>query len=791
MKKINKTLSALYFVATAFVAQAQTPSTSASVPNNEEVTIKNEKTVNTNKLEFSPTFFEDGIVFLSSNALKDEAQVRDKKISERTFNIKRARRGPQGLLTEPEIYVKTLASVFHEGPLCFDKTTENVYFSRNNSADGKLIQVKCKETGETCARQQIYCGQKQGEDWTNIKPLSFNKGEYAYRHPSLSLDGKKLYFSSNCPGGLGGYDIWMSTKIGEEWGEPVNAGSKINTALNEGFPFIHADGTLLFASDGRGGVGGLDMFYALAEKGKGFQEPQNIGTPFNSIGDDFGLILDLDRKNGYFTSNRASGAGSDDIYSFTSPEPIINPKKKDKALICVLDKADESPINEATVKYSNIAGYNIGELSVDAAGNVSRLATTDNINILQIVNDQPSKVLTTDATCKAEFVVEDGDYVVNVSKEGYAPKQLIIKAKQDIPLYKVYLEKANGQLVTGVLKSDRGLPIAGAMVTITDPETGEVQNVTTDAQGKYTFLAKPKKKYNIAGNKPNHDPMTSTFETPEGNVPKEYAFNGTMKEVTSKLSKGRVFELTNVYYNFNDASLRPDARHDLEALVLVMKAYPEVEIELGSHTDCRGSDTYNDNLSQRRAESVVRYLVENDVSKTRLTARGYGEHKLRNQCADGVECTEEDHQRNRRTEVTITQGASNAEIIVVDKEPEYTDPMPGRKVGGPAIADGHNVNNSTPSSYSTDESNSGVVIANSDPNGMFWVVAGSYNNQKNAVEQQVKLMNRGFQETSVEYAEDIHFYRVVVSKQATHEAAETIARTLKVKGIADLFVVKR
>jgi outer membrane protein OmpA-like peptidoglycan-associated protein len=382
--------------------------------------------------------------------------------------------------------------------------------------------------------------------------------------------------------------------------------------------------------------------------------------------------------------------------------------------------------------------------------------------------------------------------LVNVTKEGYAPKQVLIITKNDKQLYTVYLEKSNGQLVTGVLKNDRGLPVPGAMVTITDPETGETQTVTTDAEGKYTFVAKPNKKYAITGNKPNHDPFTSTFETKD-NIPKEMAFESKMKELVSPLKKGRVFELTNVYYNFNDASLRPDAKRDLEALVTIMNAYPEVEIELGSHTDCRGSDAYNDDLSTRRANSVVRYLVDHGVTKSRVLPKGYGEHQLRNQCADGVECTEEEHQRNRRTEVMITKSASNAEIVVVNKEPEYTDPMPGRRVGGPAIADGGANSNSSNSTNHNDNSEDNSTVSSnmsSDPNGTFWIVAGSFNNQQNAVEQQVRLKNKGLQETTVEFMEESHFYRVVVNKQSSIEAATSVARDLKDKGVKDLFVVK-
>ena len=146
MKNTTKTLSIVAIaLSSATIGFAQ----NNQVFNHENVEIRNERTINTAKLDFSPTFFEDGVVFLSSNPEKENnTKITDKKISEQTFAIKIGRRGPKGTLNEPEIYAKELTSLFHEGPLCFDKTTENVFFSRNNSEKDDLTQVVCAETKE-------------------------------------------------------------------------------------------------------------------------------------------------------------------------------------------------------------------------------------------------------------------------------------------------------------------------------------------------------------------------------------------------------------------------------------------------------------------------------------------------------------------------------------------------------------------------------------------------------------------------------------------------------------------
>ena len=306
---MNKLYKNLFLLGLTIVAQNLNAQT--DILTDENVTVVNEKTVNTEKLDFSPTFYEDGIVFISSDNGKAKSKIFDENISRQAMTIKIAKRGADGILEKPEIFAPELTSPFHEGPLTFDKVAEEVFFSRNNFENGKLILVKDKETGKDRALQQIYTATKVGNAWKNITKLGFNISEYAFRHPTLSLDGKKLYFSSNRPGGLGGYDIWVANRNGDTWSEPINLGAPINTAQNEAFPFIHADGTLFFASDTKGGIGGLDMYYAKMN-GKNFENVTNLGKPFNSAGDDFGLILDLDRRNGYFTSNRVGSKGEED-----------------------------------------------------------------------------------------------------------------------------------------------------------------------------------------------------------------------------------------------------------------------------------------------------------------------------------------------------------------------------------------------------------------------------------------------------------------------------------------------
>jgi cell division protein FtsN len=222
-----------------------------------------------------------------------------------------------------------------------------------------------------------------------------------------------------------------------------------------------------------------------------------------------------------------------------------------------------------------------------------------------------------------------------------------------------------------------------------------------------------------------------------------------------------------------------------------MKDYPEIEIELASHTDCRASDVYNIDLSQRRAESVVKYLVENGISARRMRARGYGETQLKNGCADGVQCSEEEHQRNRRTEVKIIKGANNAKISVVDNLPKYIDAKPGATTpSSPIYASTDDKLYDIPSAKNAATTSKNTSVENTT-SGRFWVVAGSFSNAQNAVEQQLKMLNLGFPETTIEYSAETNTNRVVVGKMESMEAANQRVKELKSKGQSGLFVLQK
>ena len=140
-------------------------------------------------------------------------------------------------------------------------------------------------------------------------------------HPSLNYDGSRLFFTSNMPGGYGKMDIYFVDWDGTKWSDPINLGPEVNTSGNEVFPYIHDNGALFFSSTGLRGLGGLDV-YMIDLSGSEWGKVINLGQPFNSKYDDFGLILDKESTRGFFSSNRNGGSGKDDIYAFEAPNGL-------------------------------------------------------------------------------------------------------------------------------------------------------------------------------------------------------------------------------------------------------------------------------------------------------------------------------------------------------------------------------------------------------------------------------------------------------------------------------------
>ncbi|HLO46252.1 MAG TPA: OmpA family protein [Leadbetterella sp.] len=602
--------------------------------------------LNSKYSDFSPMYYENGLVFVSArnegSGIKrvfnqNETPFLDLFLFSDTMSLRKEIRqsveaaqaslGSSGKsikpnkvqgnenfedIEEPVIdeFSKSINSKYHEGPVTFFKDYKKIVFTRNNYNKGKA-----RKSDKGINMLKLYTATKKGNKWTDIKELPFNSDEYSTGHPALSPDNRKMYFVSDMPGGFGGTDIYMVEYREGNWGSPVNLGREVNTEGSEMFPFVDEAGNFYFASDGHAGLGGLDMFYVEFRNGLPFGEVENLGAPINSTKDDFGLITDSERSQGYFSSNRRKGYSDDNIYSFTKGCNSLN--------IIVMDEQTNQPLADTELRL------------VKNGVNKQRYIT----------NSQGQASLCLESGSDFEFkVFKDGYEVGTIT---YGTMSTSHSKRQQL---KLYLEPSRRPMVRGRIVSEVDQrPIAGATVTLENERDGSMKTVITGVDGRYAFQPDRDGKYSVTAVKDNYARNTESI----GKI-KNSKKNISVEQNFGMIGEGDIFRLDNIYYDLDKSEIRADAKKELDNKVIpILKKYPDIQIELRSHTDSRASEDYNLRLSAARARAVVDYLIERGIGSDRLTAQGYGESELVNECDDSVKCSENEHQQNRRTEFKI------------------------------------------------------------------------------------------------------------------------------------------
>ncbi len=597
--------------------------------------------INSVQSDFSPTFFGDGIVFASARGGKFQdklyewtnAPFLDLFYSESISNTDPVEH------KKPELFKGQPNTWMHEGTTTFSRDESTLFFTRNNYYKGKK-----RKDSENTVRLKIYTAEREGDDdWGDIQELPFNSDEYSVGHPTLSPDGQALYFVSDMQGGYGEEDIYVAFKDGSSWGNPMNLGPEINSEGREMFPFIHEDGTLYFASDALPGLGGLDIFSSSQLEDGSWSTPENLRMPINSNHDDFGIILDEEGTLGYFSSNRPGGLGDDDIYSFS--------RSAYKMEGLVIDIVTEEPMEGVIV-----------QLIEDGV----------------IVQER-----TTFADGKFSFpIVKDKTYEVRTSKDNYQDgMQSVSTEGLDSPVLNVKVPMTPNELggiycsLTGLIYEAGTLaPIEGAIVRLVQIESDDKREKTyvTEDPGTYFFELNTETDYVVYATKEHYFTATKRVSTKgrdcSNALMKDLAMDIELRPITVNEEKPTVIDekiipdlnLNHIYYDLDKSFIRPDAAAELDKIVRLMYENPGLIVELGSHTDSRASDDYNLELSQRRAESAVNYIVSRGVISKRIYAKGYGESQLVNGCFNGATCSEEEHQANRRTEFKIIGYSNNA-----------------------------------------------------------------------------------------------------------------------------------
>ena len=602
--------------------------------------------LNSKYSDFSPMFYENGLVFVSARNegsgikrvfIQNETPFLDLFLFSDTLSLRKETRKSVEMalaslgsseksikpnkiqanenfddMEEPEIeeFSKSINSKYHEGPVTFFKDYKKIVFTRNNYNKGRA-----KKSDKGVNMLKLFIASKKGNKWTDIKELPINSDQYSTGHPALSPDNRKMYFVSDMPGGFGGTDIYVVDYRDGSWGVPVNLGREINTEGNEMFPFVDEAGNFYFASDGHAGLGGLDMFYVEFRNGVPFGGVENLGAPINSTKDDFGFITDAQRSHGYFSSNRRKGYSDDNIYAFTKGCNSLN--------LIVLNQETNEPLADTELRM------------VKNGVNKQRYIT----------NSQGQTSLCLESGSDFEFKAFKEGYEVGTITYGTMSNSLAKKQQ-----LKLYLEPSKRPLVRGRIVSEVDQrPIAGATVRLENERDGSIETIITGVDGRYVFQPVRDGKYSVTAVKDNYAINTESI----GKI-KNSKKNISVEQNFGMIGEGDIFRLDNIYYDLDKSEIRTDAKKELDNKVIpILKKYPDIQIELRSHTDSRASEEYNLRLSAERAKSVVDYLIKKGISSSRLTAQGYGETELVNECDDSVKCSEVEHQQNRRTEFKI------------------------------------------------------------------------------------------------------------------------------------------
>lgn len=501
------------------------------------ITVENCTGVNSPFAEFSPVYYDGQLIFSTSR-------------KEGVFNTTGG--GFLGLYA-----FKFSDEQNCEGrPRIFDG---GIYLENANEAsatfnpDGDIMIFARGNTGERESEAHndevhLYRSFKVDGVWTEPEEIQElyrdEKTKLAWdASPMFNLDGTRLYFSSTRTG-KGDLDLYEAriNAVGKITGVR-RMSPAINTSGNEMFPFVDDQGHLYFSSDGHQGFGSLDIFKARPEPGsKRYSIVENVGVPFNSPADDFGVFY-LNDSTGYFSSNRKGGRGDDDIYKFIDRTPHTKTANYFLAIEVVTYDQDstEIPLSDTYVEFRAKEGGLLKEFTSNTEGKGEAI---------------PVKL--------------HSDYQILGSKEEYFVKQI-----------------------------------------------------------RYTTKGKAVPEEDLTA------PVTDIFLT--------------AKLVMEPIICNKEIVLENVYYDRQKWDIRPDAAKELDNLVALLNDNPTLDIQLGSHTDSRGSDEYNFDLSQKRAQSAVDYLIAKGIEDRRLQAVGFGKRELLILDAK----TEEEHQVNRRTEFRV------------------------------------------------------------------------------------------------------------------------------------------
>lgn len=526
--------------------------------------------------------------------------------------------------------LRPLNTRYHESNAILSSDGRFMYFTRNYSDP---------QGGKRAAGQvnnlRIMIRERNGNKWGRETGFTHNNAAYSVGHPSLSTDGMLLYFTSDMPGGMGGKDLYVCHRQPDgTWGTPVNAGPVINTEGDEMFPFLHGN-VLYFSSDGHLGLGGLDIFRTrLGEDGPG--DVINLRAPINGPTDDFGLCLAENATMGFFTSDRNTSTGAENIYRFTwgaSDQEFITVQGR------AVDKHDQKAIPHLTVRM------------LDEDHNEIASTLTDNDGSYSFKAPRQAFIISANIPGGDEAELPYEDAAIELLDEIEMPN-IFLTSVMDLPVNAIIRDAATDEGLDGVVVTVKDIRDGTTLFHGVTNELGITQGQIPDRRfGDDLNLE-------VSLSRMGYLPMTLLVDF-RILMFLDQALSGEGGTGMTKLSHGAdlaaLLGLPPIQFGFNQDIPHAEAKETIERIAQVLKADPSIRVTIHAHTDSRGSDVSNKSLSERRARNTREKFIQHGVYRDQLATTGHGEERLLNHCGNGAACSEEEHAVNRRIEFIVDE----------------------------------------------------------------------------------------------------------------------------------------
>ena len=733
----------------------------------QRIVVEHELDVNSAGRDYPAAEYDGGLVYVSTHsATKLRRRLKEPRKGDRALErLYLASRSEDGALDSASVFLPDFTRKVNAGPLAFSTAGDVAYVTRN--------AAPARSGSRVASRLQIYDTHREDSGaWGELHALEFADATANDAHPSLAADGSRLVFASERDGGYGGLDLWGVRRVNGLWGAPFNLGPAVNSGADEAFPFLHADGTLYFATE-VAGEGSDASHYDLAytrEVGGEWAAPTFLGAPFNTPEDDFALIVSADNRSGYFASGREGGLGRDDIYSFVVIGDDAASSRAPAALaVAVTDAETGAPLAGASVVYLDAD-------TTSLATALSReVVTVEGTHLRVIGGDR----YMTDIRGEGLIGVREGTFLLEIAREGYESVVLsvaVVPGQTSVPVA-LSRKRACAQIRISVVEEETVFPVSNALLAAV-AAGGEVDPVEVRTGDDGTALVcLPCGEYfdinavagPLQGLPVEYDARgddcgargartTLTVYLADRRATRMTGGETTVIAEGAPLAAGTRFQMPAVYYASSDFRLNAAARADLDELGRLMRQFPEMRIELGSHTDATGPAGFNRELSQRRADEARRYLVaEAGIDGPRIVAVGYGESRLRNGCRDGVLCSPALHRENRRTEVTILGDGGYASPFDATAAPGLSDASPSRR---PAFG-------------------RPLVPEEARPAERYYVISGVFSDRANAEPAAQELRALGYPGVRVETVPGVRGHAVVGGRFALRAAAAQFVRALE------------